>query len=819
MWRLVIAPLLLVLGTSCSIDFHSLVRSETVSTSSISIAPPVANDQSISVSYGKPLSVSLSGTAFGGRIVSGYTVTSGPINGTLTGSPPNLVYSPNARFSGSDSITFKVSDGTTESDVATVNLTVQSGSWIQSALGWDSALAPVMTVDVLNSGIYVAYRFSSSTLTLSNPSGTLTQQHLNASSTGTNVAVGKYTDAGDLEWSLKLSSPTSVNATTLTTDSSGNLIVSGNSVGNLLISDSLGNPLATYTTTGAQDVFIAKISPAGQLLWSRLFTASGSQALRLCRVLNDGSTLIHGTFSGSSLVIESDTSTLSGLSNAGTNSNFIAKLSPTGQVVWARRIGSTGANDASPGLYASETFGVANVVFQTADVTTVSVVDPSNTNLGSTTTGGTLNGVIAASLNLSTGALNWLRVFNAPSSTTFSSDSRLAPSQAFDAGGNFLMSVAANNTSGGWTGTFRLPDGSIVTSFPTIGFGWDHTVFNLSPTGSLIWAVSIRGSSSSTTWWPLMWRDASDNTYIAGTLLSSSALQLFNAAGTQIGTNVTQSSGATSAYIVKLDSSGGLLLETLINKASTTSVTSDDAGNVYWSGTSSVITLIRKTTGTVASLPNSGGQDAYIAKFGTSGSVTWAYNLGSPGTDAVSLRVDPATGNTLMAGTFTSGPLNVKDPTGTTAQSVIASGGATDAFVGLVNDSGMSWINRMSGGAVQISHATSVPIGNTFTVSGSFTASALVQSDSTGTPITQTSGTGSTDIFAMQIKTVNGNSEYLTLPHGGANESLLALTAGTNRLFGISSSAASSLTFAGAPAPGLAAGAWQLFGIQPVSNP
>ncbi len=56
-----------------------------------------------------------------------YLFTS-PTNGTLTGFAPNLVYTPNANFTGTDSFTFKVSDGTADSNTATITITVNAAN-------------------------------------------------------------------------------------------------------------------------------------------------------------------------------------------------------------------------------------------------------------------------------------------------------------------------------------------------------------------------------------------------------------------------------------------------------------------------------------------------------------------------------------------------------------------------------------------------------------------------------------------------------------------------------------------------------------------
>lgn len=54
-----------------------------------------------------------------------FSIVSAPLHGKLTGTAPNLTYQPNPDFNGSDSFTFKVNDGSLDSNTATVNLIVK----------------------------------------------------------------------------------------------------------------------------------------------------------------------------------------------------------------------------------------------------------------------------------------------------------------------------------------------------------------------------------------------------------------------------------------------------------------------------------------------------------------------------------------------------------------------------------------------------------------------------------------------------------------------------------------------------------------------
>lgn len=85
--------------------------------------PPVANSQSLTTPEDTPISFNLTGSDSDGDPLT-FSVVSSPLNGTLTGTSASRTYTPNANFNGSDSFTFKVNDGTTDSNIATVTITV-----------------------------------------------------------------------------------------------------------------------------------------------------------------------------------------------------------------------------------------------------------------------------------------------------------------------------------------------------------------------------------------------------------------------------------------------------------------------------------------------------------------------------------------------------------------------------------------------------------------------------------------------------------------------------------------------------------------------
>jgi hypothetical protein len=129
-----------------------------------SVSQPVATSQSVSVAYNTPTAITLSATGSGTLT---YTVVNNPTDGTLSGTAPNLIYTPNSGYSGTDSFTFKANNGT-DSNVATVSITVQ-------------ASAPVAN----SQSVSVAYNTATAIALSATGSGTLTYTVVSNPTNGT----------------------------------------------------------------------------------------------------------------------------------------------------------------------------------------------------------------------------------------------------------------------------------------------------------------------------------------------------------------------------------------------------------------------------------------------------------------------------------------------------------------------------------------------------------------------------------------------------------------------------------------------------------
>ncbi len=86
---------------------------------------PVAHSQSIALQHGESTDISLTGSDPENNPLT-FLLISNPSHGSLTGNAPNLSYTPDVGFNGSDSFLFMVNDGTENSLTATVSIQVRA---------------------------------------------------------------------------------------------------------------------------------------------------------------------------------------------------------------------------------------------------------------------------------------------------------------------------------------------------------------------------------------------------------------------------------------------------------------------------------------------------------------------------------------------------------------------------------------------------------------------------------------------------------------------------------------------------------------------
>jgi hypothetical protein len=105
-------------------DSGNLYVDGTASVTILSVSDlPVANNQSVTADEDVALPITLTASYSGGGGLI-WTIISQPSHGTLSGTPPNVSYLSTLNYNGPDSFAFQVNDGSQNSNIATVDITV-----------------------------------------------------------------------------------------------------------------------------------------------------------------------------------------------------------------------------------------------------------------------------------------------------------------------------------------------------------------------------------------------------------------------------------------------------------------------------------------------------------------------------------------------------------------------------------------------------------------------------------------------------------------------------------------------------------------------
>jgi hypothetical protein len=157
---------------------------------------------------------------------------------------------------------------------------------------------------------------------------------------GNDGFVAKFDTLGNLIWSKYFGDAAAQTPDTVATDAAGDLIAYGYFNGTV---DFGGGPL---TSAGGSDLYVAKFSPTGTLIWAKRFGDGQNQLARGLAVDPAGNVLITGSFNGN-LNFGGATLTSAGLGDV-----FVAKLGPTGNHIWSKRFGD-GNDQLGAGLATS----------------------------------------------------------------------------------------------------------------------------------------------------------------------------------------------------------------------------------------------------------------------------------------------------------------------------------------------------------------------------------------------------------------------------------------------------------------------------------
>ncbi len=424
--------------------------------------------------------------------------------------------------------------------------------------------------------------------------------------------------AQSFQWAKQAGGTGDDSGNAITADALGNIYTVGNFQGTADFDPGLDT--LALTSLGAQDVFVSKLNATGNLLWAKKIGGTNVDYGNGITVDASGNIYTIGCFLETG-DFDPSTGTFN-LTSAGSYDVFVSKLNASGDFVWAKRMGGTGADvgtsiaiDANGYIYITGTFQ------DTANFSSGSTY--SLTSVGS-------EDIFVAKLDVS-GNTIWLKQMGGIANDYVSSI-------ALDASGDVYTAGYFNGTA-----DFDPDNGSF--NLTSVG-GIDVFISKLNNAGNFVWAKQMGGplidyANSITI-------DASGNVYTTG-LFNNTAD--FNMA---TGTSTLTSIGNEDAFIAKLNSTGNFIWAKQMGGTdfdAGNSITTDASGNVYTTGYFGGTADFNPNIGT-DTLTSNGSRDVFISKLSPSGSYIWSKRIGGAGTDRGNSIAIDIFDNIYTAGNF-----------------------------------------------------------------------------------------------------------------------------------------------------------------------
>ncbi len=471
-------------------------------------------------------------------------------------------------------------------------------------------------------------------------------------------------------------------------DSLGNVYITGHYSGTADFDPSTGT--ANLSNAGNNDIFFAKYSSDGSLVWAKGIGNTGDDVSLSISLVNNSYFIIAGYFMGT---VDFDPG--AGITNLTAQASpyydaFFAKYDSSGNLIWVKQLVCNASSHSAIENLKLDINGniyVSGILYGTADFDP----DAGTTNLSS----GGNNNLFFAKYN-SSGGIIWAKNIG-NTSTNYIKDIDV------DGSSNLLI-------TGYYSGTLDLDPGSGVSNLVSAG-GQDIFFAKYSNSdGSLLWDKSIGGSGSDNGYGISV--DNSNNVYITG---------LFNGTvdfnpGTS--TNNLTSTGGANTYLAKYSTDGNFVWTENISGTATgnfgVKIFVDNTGNIYLTG--SFYSTIDLDPGTgITNITSAGGQDIYFAKYSSSdGSFVWGKGIGGSGTDNV-IRLTKDINNYLYLVGYFNGTADF-DPVGSSL-SLISAGGY-DVFFTKYSSTGTlpvelsSFTASVSGNNINLKWQTATEVNN-----------------------------------------------------------------------------------------------------------
>lgn len=447
----------------------------------------------------------------------------------------------------------------------------------------------------------------------------------------------RATPASSLGFAFALGGTAFDSTSSVAADSAGNVYVAGAFNGTIDLDPGPG--VASLTSTGSADAYLAKYSPSGTFLWGgQLVDCGPYNGYKLgLTVGSGGDVYLTGRFSGTvDFDLGAGTSTLT---SGSSSSAFVAKYTSGGTLTWARQLGGG----------TSSLLGATIAVDSSGNVYTAGVMSNGSADLDPgagvytlTNTTGNANTFISK-LNAS-GNFVWAGMF---------------ANQPPNAAGVWPAAIAVDASqdvyiTGIYVGTVDFDPGAGTAWKTTADVGTpygDGYVVKLDSTGSLSYFVSM-GSSSGRDDGNGIAVDDVGNAYITGDF--SGVMSIKTPAGGVAGS--LTSAGSYDAYVLKLDPSGTLGWASRFGSNSIdegTWIAFNGSSSIYVTGIYSGSVDFDPGAG-VTSLSSVGGYDVFTLRLGIDGSFGWVAGTGGSQYDLSNQVAVDGSGNVITVGQFAS---------------------------------------------------------------------------------------------------------------------------------------------------------------------
>ncbi|WP_413429504.1 VCBS domain-containing protein [Synechococcus sp. Cu2B8-bc1011] len=549
-------------------------------------------------------------------------------------------------------------------------------------------------------------------------------------STGSaDVFIAKLNADGSYAWATQAGGTSNDEGRSITALADGSSLITGYFQGSANFGDT------TLTSTGSNDVFIAKLNADGSYAWATQAGGTSGDYGTSITALADGSSLITGRFSGSASFGETT------LTSAGSFDVFIAKLNADGSYAWATQAGGQ-ASDYGFGITALADGSSlitgrfeGSASFGETTLTSTGGVDVFVAKLNADGSWGTITTMEEPSSAYGTFALDefgeWSFTLDNASAATQALKEGEQVSETFNArvidefgasadqtitvtitGSNDgpVINTVASDLSGDVLEAGTTDDGTVIAGTSVVSGQLLAT--DLDADATQTW--SIQGTSSTSSGWATQAGGTSDDEGRSITALAdgSSLITGRFSGSASFGDTILTTSGQfdRDVFVAKLNADGSYAWATQAGGSSTTGVDEGTSITALADGSSLIIGRFTGSASfgdtTLTYDGNSGDSsipDVFIAKLNADGSYAWATQAGGSSFDQGFGITALADGSSLITGAF-GGSATFGDTTLTSA-----GGTDTDVFVAKLDAQGQFlWATQAGGAAGSGDRGTSI---------------------------------------------------------------------------------------------------------------